>query len=298
MSLIIQNIVSRPAFIPEFDAWDSFSGKQVAITGASGTLGKILCGKLEAHGISYHKFPGDITIAAEVSDWIHKIKPDVFFHFAAIVPTRDVLADPSKAMKTNALSMLHIMDCLKDVARNCWIFYASTSHVYGDMTKPGHAVHLSEDSPTNPISLYGATKLAGESICWPIAEAYGIPICIGRIFSFFHSSQPDSYLIPSLYKRINAASPGEIIEVQNTNAVRDILDAEIAVDAIMWLYTGKATGIVNIASGKGTSVMEIAEKISDALNKKINIIELESDTPSILIANPGRLANIINSINE
>lgn len=298
MSLIIPNIVSRPAFIPEFDAWGSFSGKQVAITGASGTLGKILCRKLEARGISYHKFPGDITIAPEVSDWICKVKPDVFFHFAAIVPTKEVMANPSKAMKTNALSMLHIMDCLRDVARNCWFFYASTSHVYGDMVNTGHSGSLSEDSPINPISLYGATKLAGESICRPMAEAYGIPICIGRIFSFFHSSQSDSYLIPSLYKRINAASPGELLEVQNTNAIRDILNAEMVVDAVMWLYTGKATGIVNIASGKGTSVMEIAEKISDALNKKINIIELESVTPSILIANPGRLANIINSIDE
>jgi nucleoside-diphosphate-sugar epimerase len=72
----------------------------------------------------------------------------------------------------------------------------------------------------------------------------------------------------------------------------------VVVDAIMWLCAGKATGVVNIASGKGASVMEIAEKIANALNKKINILGLEGSAPSNLVANPIRLANIINSINE
>ena len=298
MSLIIPNIVSRPVFIPEFNAWRSFSGKKVAITGASGTLGKIICGRLDSNGVSYQSFPGDITVATEVGDWIHLIKPDVFFHLAAIVPTSEVLANPSKAMETNALSMLHIIDCLKNVSRHCWFFYASTSHVYGDMVDSGRAGSITENSPINPISLYGATKLAGESICRPMAEAYGIPICIGRIFSFFHSGQPDSYLIPSLCKRIDAALPGELLEIQNPNSTRDFLDAEVVVDAILWLCAGKVTGVVNIASGKGTSVMEVAERIADGLNKKISFLGLGNTIPSNLIANPERLAHIIKSINE
>jgi nucleoside-diphosphate-sugar epimerase len=298
MSLIIPNIVSRPAFIPEFDAWGSFSGKQVAITGASGTLGKILCGKLEARGICYHKFPGDITIAPEVSDWIRKVKPDVFFHLAAIVSTEEVLADPSKAMKTNALSMLPIMDCLKDVARNCWFFYASTSHVYGDTVNTGHSGSLSEDSPISPISLYGATKLAGESICQPMAETYGIDLCIGRIFSFYHESQPDSYLIPSLYKRILAASGGSDLELQNPDAIRDFLNAEMVVDAILWLSTVHAEGIVNIASGTGISVGEIANKISQNEDKNINFLGFNNIAHSSLVANISRLSKLIKAAHE
>lgn len=298
MPLIIPNIVDRPAFIPEFDDWNSFSGKQVAISGASGTLGNILCGALERNGISYQSFLGDITVSADVNDWISEVRPDVFFHLAAIVPTNEVLADPSRAMKTNAISMLHIMDGLKKFARNCWFFYASTSHVYRETVEAGGSEALSEDSPITPISLYGATKFAGESICRPMAEAYGISICIGRIFSFYHSSQPESFLIPSLCSRIGASSPNTSLEIHNLAAVRDFLDAETVVDAILWLYARHATGTVNIASGKGTTVMAMAEKIAEGLNKKIRFLKSGSNTPTKLVANTERLARIINCKNE
>lgn len=298
MSLTGTKLVERPEFLTKFDSWQSISGKRIAITGASGTLGRILCSRLGNRGIGYSAFQGDITEPGQVNAWISDSNPELFFHFAAMVPVHDVLANPSKAMKTNALSMLHIIDSLKEFAQGCWLFYASSSHVYQNASRDGTAQAINEDSPTGPISLYGATKLAGESICRPLAEAYGLALCIGRIFSFFHDSQPDSYLIPSLYKRIQAAADGSDLELQNPDAIRDFLDAEMVVDAILWLSAIHAEGIVNIASGTGISVGEIAKKIAQNEDKSINFMGFNSSGQSSLVANISRLSKLIKAAHE
>lgn len=298
MSLTGTKLVERPEFLPEFDSWQSISGKRIAITGASGTLGRILCSRLGNRGIGYSAFQGDITEPGQVNAWISDSNPELFFHFAAMVPVHDVLANPSKAMKTNALSMLYIIDSLKKFAQGCWLFYASSSHVYQDVQSDGTAQAINEDSPTGPTSLYGATKIAGESICRPLADCYQIPLCIGRIFSFFHDSQPEPYLIPSLYRRIREAADESTLEIQNTEAIRDFLDAEMVVDAILWLSAVRAEGIVNIASGSGISVGEIAKRIARNEDKNINFVGLNNSGKSALVANINRLSKLIKSAHE
>ena len=298
MSLKSKILVERPAFLPEFDSWQSIYEKRIAITGASGTLGRILCSRLEKRGIGYSAFEGDITEPDQVNAWIIDSNPEIFFHFAAMVPVHDVLANPSRAMKTNALSMLQVMDSLKELAQGCWLFYASSSHVYQDTQRDGTAQAINEDSPTGPKSLYGATKLAGESICRPLADCYQIPLCVGRIFSFFHDSQPDPYLIPSLYRRIREAADESTLEIQNTEAIRDFLNAEMVVDAILWLSAIRAEGIINIASGSGISVGEIAKKIARNEGKKINFVGLKSSGQSSLVANINRLSKLIKTAHE
>jgi len=298
MSLTARKLVDRPAFLPAFDSWQRLSGKRIAITGASGTLGKILCSRLDEQRVVYSAYQGDINEQDQFRAWVSEVKPDIFLHFAAIVPIQDVLANPTKAMKTNALSMLHIMDSIRDFAENCWFFYASSSHVYQNPSHGSDVSTISEDSPTNPISLYGATKLAGESICRPMAGSYQISLCIGRIFSFYHDSQPDSYLIPSLRKRVREAADESTLELQNPGAIRDFLDAEMVVDAILWLSAARAEGPINIASGKGLSVGEIARRIARNEGKTIHFMESCSAVQSTLVANIGRLYNLIKATHE
>lgn len=291
-------LVERPDFLPEFDAWQSISGKRIAITGAGGTLGKILCSRLETQGIGYSAFRGDITEPSQVNAWIRDSNPEVFFHFAAMVPVHEVLANPSRAMEINALSMLQVMNSLKEFTQECWLFYASSSHVYRNPPSDGTAQTIDENSPTSPISLYGATKLAGENICKPLAETYGIHLCIGRIFSFFHDSQSESYLIPSLYRKIREAEDESILEIQNTEAIRDFLNAEMIVDAILWLSAVHAEGIINIASGSGTSVGEIAKKIAQFEGRNINFLGINGSGKSSLVGKIDRLSKLIKTAYE
>lgn len=293
MPLTSPQLVERPVFLPVFDAWQRLNGNRIAITGASGTLGKLLCNRLDANNIGYSSYPGNINDLNQVQSWISLASPDIFFHLAAMVPVRDVMENPSQAMKTNAISILSLMDGLKHLVPACWFFYASSSHVYQDLSESGGSLSIQENAATQPISLYGATKLAGEMIAKPIAESYGIPLCIGRIFSFYHDSQPESFLIPSLRRKIQMASSGDRVELHNADAIRDFLGAEMVIDAILWLSVQRAEGIVNIASGQAISVREIAERISQHVAKKIHFEEYNDGRRSALVGNINRLSTII-----
>lgn len=293
MSVTVPQLVKRPAFLPEFDAWPLLEGNRIAITGASGTLGKILCARLNANSIGYSAYDGDIKNAEQVYSWINGADPDVFIHLAAMVAVQDVSDNPSLAMNTNALSMLHLLDGVKSLLHPCWFFYASSSHVYPDACLNEISLPVSENTPTDPISLYGATKLAGESIAKAMSKHYQIPLCIGRIFSFYHHTQPESFLVPSLSRKIQEAAAGSQLELHNPDAIRDFLDAEMVVDAILWLSALRAEGIINIASGSGISVREIAKMISMHASKEIHFVESKAGAKSALVGDVRRLSELI-----
>lgn len=298
MPVTTSQLVERPDFLPEFDAWQRLVGNRIALTGANGTLGKLLCARLKANNISYSAYVGDINDGEHVRSWIIDASPDILFHLAAMVPVQAVMKNPSLAMKTNALSIINLTDGLKELTRTCWFFYASSSHVYPDSVSDDKSQPLSENSPTGPISLYGATKLAGENIAKPIAESYEIPLSIGRIFSFYHDSQPESFLVPSLRKKIHETATGTQLELHNPDAIRDFLNADMVVDAILWLSALRAEGIVNIASGNGISVREIAERISRKSEKNIHFVESHLGAKSVLVANIDRLSMLIRDAHE
>jgi len=69
------------------------------------------------------------------------------------------------------------------------VVFGSSSSVYGDASR----VPFREDDPAvQPISVYAATKRAGELLCHTYASAYGLPITMLRFFTVYGPRQrPD-----------------------------------------------------------------------------------------------------------
>lgn len=280
----LSRLVARPAFLPVFNDWAAIRGARIAITGASGTLGSLLCERLAASGLTFSCFDGDVTDAARLAAWIAHTRPTGLFHLAAIVPLGAVDADPARAMAVNATSLLTLASAVATHAPDCWVFYASTSHVYGSSDLP-----LDEASAIRPISLYGATKLAGEAILGPLACRLGIRLCVGRIFSYFHERQDSSFLVPGLVQRITAAPIGGRVEVRNANSRRDFLHAAMVVDAMLHALSRRIDCSLNIASGESISVLEIAERLTVISGKEVELVPVESDHMTSIVADILRL---------
>ena len=212
------------------------------ITGHSGTLGSQLVKK--KFNFKFIIFKDDICRKKKIYQWIKKNKLDLILHIAAIVPTRVVENNFSYANSVNYIGTKNLVDAIVENNLNLkWFFFSSTSHVY---RLPKKKIKINEKCKKKAISKYGLTKLKAERYIKKKLSKSKIPYCIGRIFSFTHISQKDSYLIPSIVKKIRKSKKNNIV-FNNMNHYRDFVSVADICEAIKLLWIKKSKGEFNIA---------------------------------------------------
>ena len=173
---------------------------QVFITGAAGFIGSNLVDRLLARGdivIGYDNFStgtqrffkqaathqrfrlveGDLLNMARLTEAI--AGADLVFHLAANADVRFGLEHPKRDLEQNTIATFNVLEAMR--ANNIKsIAFSSTGSVYGEAS----VVPTPEDAPF-PIqtSLYGASKLAGESLIAAYAEGYNFRAYVFRFVS-------------------------------------------------------------------------------------------------------------------
>ena len=258
----------------------------IGIIGSNGTLGKILREKLASLDIEFAEFKGDILNEESINLWIKSNEFTSLFHLAAIVPINEVEKNKHKTFKVNVQGTQNIVNALMEYDKNPWIFYASTSHIYNYSKKP-----LSEKNRANPINYYGYTKFLGEEVLSFYKKKINSKVCIGRIFSFYHSSQKIPFLYPSLKEKLKNIDK-KTIEIYGSKNIRDISRAEEIIEIIYQLFLRKYKGTINIGSGKGISIEQFTKLISNQTN--LIVKDIEKYEPNKLVADISKLKKILN----
>ena len=287
-----QQLFEQPAFIPFFEDFSSFRKKNVGITGAEGVLGSLISKRFTDNGINVIPYPEDITDNISLHKWFEKNSFDFFFHLAAIVPVTQVEQDPIKAYDVNVIGSYYICKEIIKTQKSCRFFSASSSHVYKNPPAGQDSV-LEENSPKEPKTVYGMTKYVAEQVSIPILDQYKISYCLGRIFSFTSPSQPETYLVPALRKKINDTPENGKLNIINPDCIRDIMDAETVIDCVLHLATNNFVGVINIGSGKGMRILEIAKHLAGLAGKKILFDGENKITPNSLVANVSLLKKVL-----
>jgi UDP-glucuronate 4-epimerase len=140
----------------------------------------------------------------------------------------------------------------------------STSSVYGTLALG------SEESPTNPVSPYGLTKLAAENLVRSHGLAFDVPFVILRYFSVYGPGQrPDM----AYHRFIQAAlTGGSIVVFGDGNQKR----TNTYVDDCVWATIqaaakGKIGQTYNISGGVSMSINESLELISELAGQPLNV---------------------------
>lgn len=132
---------------------------KVVVTGAKGQLGTDLMHLLADRGFEafgYGREELDITNFSQVKQVIHEIYPDVVIHAAAYTKVDLAESEPDQAFAINAYGTRNVAVVSEQVGAK--LVYVSTDYVFdGTANVPYH-----EFAPTNPLSVYGKSKLAGE----------------------------------------------------------------------------------------------------------------------------------------
>lgn len=143
---------------------------KVIVTGAEGQLGKDLCKVLNKQFILFGlgRMELDVTKQEQCEKVISLIKPDVIIHSAAFTHVDKAEVNETEAYLVNAYGSRNIAFAAEQIGAK--VCYISTDYVFdGNSTKP-----YREFDNTNPISVYGKSKRAGELFIQNLSSKYFI----------------------------------------------------------------------------------------------------------------------------
>lgn len=225
---------------------------KVAITGATGFLGKAVIKKLEAQKISY------ITLDRKIHDLLNPkslkdlvSRKDVIIHLAAVNRGENI-----ELLKVNILGTLSLLEATAQYAPNAKIIFSSTFQVY-----------LEE-------SLYGLSKKFAEDLISQYIKKTSLTGMILRISNIYGPGGRPFYnsVIATLAHLIKNDEPLKING--DGSQKRDFVYVDDVADAITRAIGAKLKNpleIIDICSGKETSINEVLGIITRVSGKKIKV---------------------------
>lgn len=190
-------------------------------------------------------------------------KIDVICHLAAQAGVRYSLTNPFVYEESNLKGTLNILELARQNNIKQVVF-ASSSSVYGGNTK----IPFAEEDPVNqPISLYAATKRAGELICHSYHHLYGMNITCLRFFTVYGPyGRPDMAMFIFTKNILN----GKPIEVYNHGKMkRDFTYiADIVSGVVASLDKPMGFAIINLGNSHSVDLLYFIACLEKELGTK------------------------------
>ncbi|MEV4353214.1 UDP-glucose 4-epimerase GalE [Nonomuraea sp. NPDC049625] len=249
-------------------------------------LDNLITGRREfAKGRAFYE--GDISDGPLI-DKIFAEYPDIeaVVHCAALIVVPDSVADPIGYYRANVTKSLEFVDHL--IRNGCTrMIFSSSASIY--RTGDDHTVN--EDSPLDPQSPYARTKAVCEAMFADIAA--GRPI---RILSlrYFNPIGADPEMRTGLQLRRPSHALGKMIEAyedgipfritgtgyptRDGTGIRDyvhVWDLATAHVAALRRFDELDVDVINLGTGAGTTVRELAEAFNHVVDRPIEVVETD-----------------------
>lgn len=198
---------------------------------------------------------------------------DGCFHLAAVSSVELSNRNWVESHDVNLAGTIAVLDASRRVAGSApvRIVFASSASVYGD----GAAPPFHEAMPPSPVSAYGADKLACEVYARIAQLLHDVPSVGVRLFNVFGpqgESTPLAAGVASIFcDRIAAGRPVTIFG--DGRQTRDFVHIDDAVAGLLAAMDARGIGhaLVNICTGRATSVMELAEAIAELCGTTLRV---------------------------
>ena len=255
------------------------------VTGGAGFIGSSLCDALLKEGWEVRAFDnlsvgskknispllsesgksrfeivtGDCTRPSQIRKAIRDC--DILFHLAANPEVRMELNNPEQCYRQNIYATYCALEALR-TSKASTIVFASTSTIYGRATT---FPTPEQYAPLQPISLYGASKLAGEAIVSAYCHSFDRH---GVVLRFANVLGPKStHGVVNDFVRKLIRDPSELQILGDGNQTKSYLYIDDAIDAL--LSSTKAARspieVFNVGSIDQISVREVAETVVETM---------------------------------
>ena len=192
---------------------------------------------------------------------------DFVFHLAANADVRYGTKFIDKDLRQNTIGTFNVLECMR-INNIKKIAFSSTGSVYGE----SKIFPTPEDAPF-PIqtSLYGASKLAGESLLTAFAEAFDFQVWIFRFVSILGEGFSHGHVF-DFYKQLLINS-NKLAVLGNGKQRKSYLYISDCINAIMIAIekSNKKVNILNLGTDEYCDVNQSINWITDHLNLKPNL---------------------------
>lgn len=229
-------------------------------------------GKKEAMNsfINNHNFrfiEGDIRDLSLVK----KIVPEVNYIYHGAVRGVNISTDnPIEDVRVNTESTILLLSEAVKNKIDLFIFPSSAS-VYGN---PKSLPEREDDNPL-PLSPYGVSKLAAERYCLVYHNIYKLPVVCLRYFNNYGPRQRKDSIYGGVISIFfeQALNNQDLTVYGNGKQTRDFIYVEDTVNATIACINNMAAigEVINVSTGKETSINDLAQKIIDITGRKLNI---------------------------
>ena len=237
--------------------------RRILITGGAGFTGRLLINDLLAHGYQCVSLKANLLSVEDLLSELKSVQIDRVIHLAAqsFVGSQDLGA----IYQSNVVGTTNLLDALAETQFGLEkVIVASSAAVYGNQ-----GGQLSENSPLEPTSHYGCSKLAMERM---VSQYQGLfSVLIARPFNYMGVGHAARFVIPKI---VAAAKAGHSnLSLGNIHVRREFNDAR---DVIVWyrclLEANLSHNVVNICSGRSTSLSDVIDLVSEKVGRSIDVI--------------------------
>jgi UDP-glucose 4-epimerase len=268
----------------------NLSGKHVLVTGGAGLVGSHLTKRLldgnevvvadDLSKGSRERVPDGATfVEANMTDpddvaSVLTEELDCVFHFAAYTDTN--YANPRRLFEENGAMTYNVLERAHEVGVSN-VAFTSSSTVYGEAPMP-----TPEDyAPLEPISIYGASKLADEGLLSTYAHSHDFTVWLFRFANIVGPHQRGT-VVPDFIEKLDE-NPDELEILGDGRQEKSYLHVSDCVEAIQHIvehsstdrqtrsddtveHTDQSMNTYNLGTRTTTSVTRIADIVADEMD--------------------------------
>jgi UDP-arabinose 4-epimerase len=276
------------------------TGERIVVTGGAGYIGSHTCKALAREGFvpvtvdnlsRGHRWAvkwgplevADIRDGAALARVFEVYRPKAVVHFAAFAFVAESVENPYLYFDNNVAGTLSLLSAMQGAGVDRLVFSSSCA-VYGN----AETVPIAETHPTVPVNPYGLSKLIAETMIREFVRDFGFRAVALRYFNAAGADpegetgelhDPEPHVVPSFLNALAAGAEAQINgddwPTSDGTCIRDYIHvhdlAQAHVKALRYLEGNGGFEAVNLGTGRGWSLREVAAAVDRATGRKLRV---------------------------